>query len=414
MFLKIAIVVHGRFYAFDLARELLHQGHDVTLFTNYPAAIVERFGIPKQHVRSFLLHGIVSRFLQRLNQFEWAPNFEPFIHSWFSQWAALKLRKERYEIIQIFSGIAEEALQSLAKEQSIKILVRGSAHIRTQFQLLEEEEQRSNLKIDKPSSWIIDREEREYELADAIVVLSTFAKNSFIKQGFDPNRLKFLPLGTQLTHFRLDLSVIEQRCQRILSGQPLRILTVGTFSLRKGAIDLLKIAAKSDINFNFRFVGAIAHDATPLLQSGNKRIELIPKQPEFQLPQMYAWADLFIFPTIEDGYAVVLSQAQAAGLPILATENCAAPDIIETDQSGWILPIRDADRFMEKLQWCHTHRLELAQMVRHVYDDFQPRDWADVAKDFVHLCATLLEKAPITPATVVNAELNTPKALTAG
>ncbi len=40
--LKIAIVVQGRFYAFDLAREMVRQGHLVTLVTNYPAFITAR------------------------------------------------------------------------------------------------------------------------------------------------------------------------------------------------------------------------------------------------------------------------------------------------------------------------------------------------------------------------------------
>lgn len=43
--MKIAIVVHGRFDAFDLARALIARGHDVTLFTNYPGWAVEPFGI---------------------------------------------------------------------------------------------------------------------------------------------------------------------------------------------------------------------------------------------------------------------------------------------------------------------------------------------------------------------------------
>ncbi|WP_242046550.1 hypothetical protein [Cylindrospermum sp. FACHB-282] len=49
MKLKIAVVVHGRFHAFDLARELIEQGNEVTLFTNYPKKIVEKFGINKKY-----------------------------------------------------------------------------------------------------------------------------------------------------------------------------------------------------------------------------------------------------------------------------------------------------------------------------------------------------------------------------
>jgi glycosyltransferase involved in cell wall biosynthesis len=390
--LKIAVVVHGRFYAFDLVRELICQGHDVTLFTNYPAIVVAKFGIPKQYVRSFVLHGIVSRLVHRLNQVRSVTALEPFIHSSFSTWAAQHLKNDDFDVVQVFSGVAEEVFQELALARSSKIVIRGSAHIYKQAELLEEEENRSGLWIDKPSSWMIAREEREYILADYIVVLSTFAQNSFIQRDFNPSKLKLLPLGAQLSRFRPASTVIEDRCQRIVSGQPLRVLMVGTFSLQKGAIDLLNIASQSGLDFSFRFVGAVASDANPLLQVRKTSIEFIPRQPEFELPSMYEWADLFIYTTIQDGYAVVLSQAQAAGLPILATSNCAAPDILKSGESGWILPIRDAEAFVEKLQWCNTHRLELAQMVRHVYDNFQPRDWSDVARDCVCMCEAILDK----------------------
>src|SRR5688500_8529662 len=68
--LKIAIVVHGRFHAFNLARALLERGHEVTLFTNYPKWAVERFHFPAERVRSFWVHGVLTRaaeMLQRKN-----------------------------------------------------------------------------------------------------------------------------------------------------------------------------------------------------------------------------------------------------------------------------------------------------------------------------------------------------------
>jgi len=61
--MKIAIAVHGRFEAFDLARELVRRGHKVRLLTNYPRWAVRRFGVPGECVRSFWLHGVLSRAL---------------------------------------------------------------------------------------------------------------------------------------------------------------------------------------------------------------------------------------------------------------------------------------------------------------------------------------------------------------
>src|SRR5262245_54116862 len=63
--LRIDVVVHGRFYAFDLARALIARGHDVRLLTNYPAWAAERFGIPSRCMRSFVSHAIASRLHDR-------------------------------------------------------------------------------------------------------------------------------------------------------------------------------------------------------------------------------------------------------------------------------------------------------------------------------------------------------------
>jgi hypothetical protein len=51
-----------------------------------------------------------------------------------------------------------------------------------------------------------------------------------------------------------------------------------------------------------------------------------------------------------------------------------------------VLPIRSPQEFIECLLWCDAHREELAAMVRRIYNDFKPRDWADVAADFESIC----------------------------
>ncbi|PYS45354.1 MAG: hypothetical protein DMG13_32320, partial [Acidobacteria bacterium] len=85
-------------------------------------------------------------------------------------------------------------------------------------------------------------------------------------------------------------------------------------------------------------------------------------------------------------YPVVLSQAQAAGIPILATPNCSAPDIVKENKNGWVLPIRNPGAFVEKLEWCHRNRDALARMVRSTYEAHNQRDWAQVASDLIKIC----------------------------
>jgi glycosyltransferase involved in cell wall biosynthesis len=378
--LKLAIVVHGRFHAFDLARELIRNGVDVILLTNYPKRTARKFGIPKKNVVNCLMHGVASRVVARAGA-RCTAIFEPVLHRWFSKWAARQVSGLEVNAIHAFSGVSEELMGSVAGRPIVKSLVRGSAHIRTQARLLQEEQARCGHEMDHPSSWRVAREEREYAMADMIFVLSSFAQKSFEAEGVPRHKVRLVPLGSEISRFRATEEDVARRCERIAAGEPLRVLTVGSFSFRKGALDLIDIATELKGRMSFRFVGDV--EAEVLRERAKGSVELIPRQPQFSLPAIYNQADLFVFPTVEDGYAVVLAQAQAAGLPILATPHCAAPDILRPNENGWILPIRSPKVFIEQLKWCDENRSALAQVVRSSYNGFQPRDWTHVAKDLI-------------------------------
>ena len=230
---------------------------------------------------------------------------------------------------------------------------------------------------------MIGREEREYLLADCILVLSRFALDSFIARGIDPRRLLLNPLGVNLTQFQPTAEVVEARVKRILSGAPLRVLNVGTFSLRKGAFDFVEVARSLSHKLQIKFVGDRPPETEALWRESVGLIEFVDRVPEAQLSQIYREADVFIFQTIEDGFAAVLLQASAACLPVIATTNSSAPDFLVEGETGWILPIRRADRFIERLEWCDANRPALAAMVRTLATRQVARGWSDMASELV-------------------------------
>jgi glycosyltransferase involved in cell wall biosynthesis len=163
-------------------------------------------------------------------------------------------------------------------------------------------------------------------------------------------------------------------------------------SLRKGLLDYIEIVkALAGENFQFRFVGDIPSDLRSLTQGLSGAVETIPRQRQWELRRQYDWGDVFVFPTIEDGFAVVLSQAAANGLPIIATTNCAAPDMVREDVTGWVLPIRSPLAFVDRLRWCDRNRDALAAMARRISKEFVPRTWDDVARDFEDICQRTIE-----------------------
>lgn len=387
--MKIGIGVHGRFHAFELARALIEAGQDVTVFTNYPAFIAERFGVPRQRVVGHAIHGVAVRFLARLDPARKNLRRDLWLHEWFGRWLAGRLKRKKWDVTYTWSGVSEEHLLG-ARTSSARLMARGSAHIRTQAELLEAEAARTGVPQEQPSPLIMAREEREYSLADAVVTLSSWSRQTFLDRGFSPGKVRLMISGTRVTSFQGAPEVLAERSRRIAAGEPLRILNVGTFSYRKGVHDLAAVVrALPQESFQFRFVGTVAPEAAKLAEALRDRVEFIPRVPQQELMAHYAWGDIFIFPTIEDGFPAVMAQATAAGLPQLATPNGAGTDLVRENLNGWILPARSPERFVDRLQWCEGHRAELASMVTGMGLHSQSRDWREVAKDFLKLVADL-------------------------
>jgi glycosyltransferase involved in cell wall biosynthesis len=381
--MKIAVVVHGRFHAFDLVRELMGLGHEVLLLTNYPKRWPEKFGVPAKNVRSLMAHGMLSRTALAMgkaagNEKLW----ERFLHQWFGRWAAKIVESNPVDASHCFSGVALEILTDPLAKQKVRSVVRGSSHIQIQRQILEEEERRAGRKVEKPSDWMIARERAEYRAADLIICLSQFAYDSFVAFGKPKEKLILNPLGVQQKIFQAPAEVLRLRHERILS-QKLRVLTTGTFSLRKGAIDYVAVAEAMRNRMEFVFRGDIAPDARFLMSRARQSIKFLPRTEQSKLPQDYFRADLFLFPTLEDGYAAVLAQASAAGLTILATANCGARDFLKDEQEAWIFPIRRPDLMVERLEWCDKNREELAKVARQAGVPRKGIEWKDRAKKLV-------------------------------
>jgi glycosyltransferase involved in cell wall biosynthesis len=138
--------------------------------------------------------------------------------------------------------------------------------------------------------------------------------------------------------------------------------------------------------FQFRFVGSLLPETARIIPRLEPFAQFDGKQLQRELHRYYAWADLFFAPTLEDGFQTVLGQVAASALPLLTTTNGAGRDLVREGRTGWILPIRSPEAFVDRLRWCDAHREEVAAMVQHLYSVYEPRDWSDVAADFEQMC----------------------------
>jgi len=390
---RYTLVVQGRFHAFALAKSLLALDMPVRVVTNYPAFMAERFGLPRACVTGCAPLGLLHRYAYRFNLVGYDSKLERFIHQSFSRWAGRQLVRRPTDVIHAFSGIATEIYDALDRNQQtpLRILARGSAHIGYQHQVLNDEALRAGRSIDLPSQWMVEREEGEYRRSDHILTLSTFAQRSFIEKGYPEKQILMLALGTSTNQFRPSREVLESKIRRLRSGTPLRVLGTGTFCLRKGAVDFVQAAKALSGHAVFTWVGNIGPDSQRLQEDTKELIHFHPRVSEEDLPSHYHDHDVYFFPTVEDGFAVTLAQAKAACLPIVATDHCAAPDMIADGINGWIIPIRQTTAMIGKLAALNANRSLAASMVENLWQTCDTRDWSDVGTDFLKLAALALQ-----------------------
>ena len=198
------------------------------------------------------------------------------------------------------------------------------------------------------SSW-----RKELELADTIIVNSEWSRKGLISEGAAPDKIITIPL----CYRRKPPSNAKKFPASFDARRPLRILFLGSLSPRKGVpelIDAAKMLEKHPVDFTL--VGPSNLDLTAL--EGRENIKWFGPRARTEAMTFFDSADVFVIPTHSDGFAITQLEAQAAGLPIIASKNCGT--VVEHGENGILLPEVSAQSIYDAVTWGlrHPSRLE--------------------------------------------------------
>jgi glycosyltransferase involved in cell wall biosynthesis len=261
-----------------------------------------------------------------------------------------------------FDGASLQLFQE-AKARGIRcILEQTILPHRLTHRFLQEEEERWPgwyLHREDPSSKAISalkvaREEREWELADAIVAGSEFVRSGLVELGVSEEKINVVPYGVDPLRFPA-----QSVRHHVTEGMPLRVLFAGEVGLRKGVPDLLHAFSLLPAGaVELRLAGRIVL-AADKLQPWLDRVSLLGPVPRQDMRELYQWADVFVLPSIVEGSATVTYEALMSGLPVIATPN--AGSIVRDGVDGFVVPIRDCEALARAIIRYHEDRTVLAQ-----------------------------------------------------
>lgn len=215
--------------------------------------------------------------------------------------------------------------------------------------------------------------------ADLVIGIGTAAVNEYQAMGVRPDHLRMLPYSCDVSRFgQVDPAVRDQERARLGWTSHLVLLFSGQMIPRKGVDVLLRAFEKlcerhADVALRLLGDGEDRSQLEALVPTHLKsRIRFEGHVPQAQLPEKFAAADLFVFPSRHDGWAVVINEACGARLPIVATRQTgAAHDLVREGESGFLVDADDVDGLVDRLEWCVAHRDQLPAMGRRSYEFVQ-------------------------------------------
>jgi glycosyltransferase involved in cell wall biosynthesis len=348
---KVDISVIGRFHAFNLAYQLQSKNLLKTLFTSLPKFRAKDFNINTQNVRSCWWCELIVRVFRKFKITIKYPSSIYIYHHCYMRALNKVVRKTDADIFIGFAGVSLDAIKAAKEKGMITILERGSSHRYYQQNIMKNEFKKLNIhtKIDfSESEEVYVREMQEYELVDYISIPSSFVKRTFVEQGFDENKLIVNPYGVDLVEFR----------QIPKNDNVFRIIFAGGGNIRKGYHYLLQAFYELDLpNCELWHLGALSPEMMPFLDKYKHKNWILKGHiSQSELYKYYSQGSVFILPSLEDGFGMVIFQAMSCGLPVILSENTGGYDAISQDgEEGFVIPVKNVEAIKDKILYMYNN-----------------------------------------------------------
>ncbi|HEV7406034.1 MAG TPA: glycosyltransferase family 4 protein [Chthoniobacteraceae bacterium] len=304
-------------------------------------------GIAPERTRLLPAWGAAAYAAARLLPPYWGEAARMALHPWFDRWVTKQLRPGDH-IISSY-GYANAAFRRVRERGGLTFLDGGNSHPENFWAILTEEHRRWKYPYPPVSHQHHRRSVEMMADVDYVLSPSGFVTRSFLERGFRPAQLL-------RNVYPLDLSQFSPDPAPRPADRPLTVISTGSLSLRKGTpylLEAFRLLLKREPSARLMLTSVIASGLEPVFaRYRDLPIDWSPGLPHPLLAERLRSADVFVLPSLEDGFARTVTEALACGLPAIVTPNTGAADLVQPGVNGSIVPIRDPEALAEAmLHW---------------------------------------------------------------
>lgn len=253
---------------------------------------------------------------------------------------------EGAKVALFFSDVGSEFAMAAARKCGLKVVLSMvTGHMDEEIEVLDRERQRvpdfyplylgdGSLDMDELHR-LHDRRRRDLDQADLVLVPSNHIADLVeTRSGVPTDKIRVIPYAANVERFL--------PASRYATPERCRFLFAGGITQRKGLSDLLTAWRQvRRTGWSLTLAGEAPRRALDKIPTGDPSIEMAGRVAYSEMPRLMASHDVFVFPTLFEGSAVVCYEALASGLPVITTPQ--AGSVVRHDQDGLIVPAADAE-----------------------------------------------------------------------
>jgi glycosyltransferase involved in cell wall biosynthesis len=212
------------------------------------------------------------------------------------------------------------------------------------------------------------RKDEELQLSDRIFVASQFTAKTLQEFPGDLAPIDVIPYGFPSVGKARDYSTLS-------SSRRLKLLFVGGLSQRKGIADLFAAIQALGHCVELTIVGLRMGGECPALETALAKHNWIPSLPHADILKLMQAHDVLVFPSLFEGFGLVITESMSQGTPVITTDRTAGPDLIKHGQNGWLVEAGSTMALQAAIQDLLTRPASIAEAGKAAMETARLRPW---------------------------------------
>lgn len=247
-----------------------------------------------------------------------------FTYRLFDWWVSLSYTSTS-KMLWAWSQMSLTVIKKFKNNNKPVILETPMIHVNEWLNILKTEYERvgkNHYKYYEIAPQLIQNMIQEYDLADEIIILSSYAHKTFIYHGIKPNKL------IKVSLYAYEYPVIHIKKS---PSKTFNLLFVGRVDVLKGIPRLINVICKLKNNHSIKLniVGDVKEEVLTLFKETESEIILSGFKNQDELMEIYSNSDGLILPSVQESFGLVMLEALECGTPVLASTNTGGPDLEE-------------------------------------------------------------------------------------